>query len=206
MKIVLASSNKGKIKEIQNLLPEYEVVTYSDILGKFDIVEDGKSFKENAIIKAKAVMNKVQKIEEDNFIVIADDSGITVPALNNEPNIFSARYAGKNATDQENNNKLIMKLKEKNIQKTTAYYTACLAIAYKNEVFTTHGWMYGEVITQSMGKGGFGYDPLFIPDGYDTTLGILDEKIKKKIGHRAKALQLALKIINIILKYKANFR
>ncbi len=200
MKIVLASSNKGKIKEIQDLLPEYEVVTYSEILGKFDIVEDGKSFKENAIIKAKAVMDKLQKIEEDNFIVIADDSGITVPALNNEPNIFSARYAGENATDQENNNKLIMKLKEKNIQKTPAYYTACLAIAYKNEVFTTHGWMYGEVTNKMMGEGGFGYDPLFIPKGYETTLGLLDSDIKKKIGHRAKALALAMKIINIILK------
>jgi XTP/dITP diphosphohydrolase len=200
MKIVLASSNKGKIKEIQNLLPDFEVVAYSDILGSFDIVEDGKSFKENAIIKVKTVMEKLQKIDGEEFIVIADDSGLTVPALNNEPNIYSARYAGANATDKENNEKLIGKLKGKNITQTEAYYTACLAIGYKNDIYTTHGWMYGDVIDKVKGKGGFGYDPLFIPSGYDETIAVLDESVKKKIGHRAKALKLAMKIIKIILK------
>ena len=200
MKIVLASSNKGKIKEIQKLLPDVEVVAYSDLLGSFEIVEDGKSFKENAIIKAKAVIKKLQEIGENDSIVIADDSGLTVPILDNEPNIYSARYAGMNATDEENNQKLIMKLQEKNIKRTEAFYIACLAIAYQNNIYTTHGWMYGEVIDKMMGEGGFGYDPLFIPNGYDTTLGVLDENIKKKIGHRAQALYLAMKIINIILK------
>ena len=200
MKIVLASSNKGKIKEIQKLLPDVEVVAYSDLLGSFEIVEDGKSFKENAIIKAKAVIKKLQEIRENDSIVIADDSGLTVPILDNEPNIYSARYAGMNATDEENNQKLIMKLQEKNIKRTEAFYTACLAIAYQNNIYTTHGWMYGDVIDKSVGEGGFGYDPLFIPNGYDTTLGVLDENIKKKIGHRAQALYLAMKIINIILK------
>ena len=200
MKIVLASSNKGKIKEIQKLLPDVEVVAYSDLLGSFEIVEDGKSFKENAIIKAKAVIKKLQEIGENDSIVIADDSGLTVPILDNEPNIYSARYAGMNATDKENNEKLISKLKEKNTERTEAFYTACLAIAYKENIYTTHGWMYGDVIDKSVGEGGFGYDPLFIPNGYDTTLGVLDENIKKKIGHRAQALYLAMKIINIILK------
>ena len=200
MKIVLASSNKGKINEIQKLLPDVEVVAYSDLLGSFEIVEDGKSFKENAIIKAKAVIKKLQEIGETDSIVIADDSGLTVPILDNEPNIYSARYAGMNATDEENNQKLIMKLQEKNIKRTEAFYTACLAIAHQNNIYTTHGWMYGDVIDKSVGEGGFGYDPLFIPNGYDTTLGVLDENIKKKIGHRAQALYLAMKIINIILK------
>ncbi len=200
MKIVLASSNKGKIKEIQKLLPDVEVVAYSDLLGSFEIVEDGKSFKENAIIKAKAVIKKLQEIGENDSIVIADDSGLTVPILDNEPNIYSARYAGMNATDEENNQKLIMKLQEKDIKRTEAFYTACLAIAYQNNIYTTHGWLYGDVIDKSIGECGFGYDPLFIPNGYDTTLGVLDENIKKKIGHRVQALYLAMKIINIILK------
>ena len=200
MKIVLASSNKGKIKEIQNLLPECEVVAYSEILGNFEIVEDGNSFKENAIIKAKSVMKKLQEIGEVDSLVIADDSGLTVPLLNNEPNIYSARYAGLNATDEENNNKLIKKLQEKKCEKAEAFYTACLAIAYKKNIFTTHGWMYGNVIDKSVGEGGFGYDPLFIPNGYETTLGILDENIKKKIGHRAQALFLAMKVLKVILK------
>jgi len=200
MKIVLASSNKGKIKEIQELLPNIDVVAYSDILGSFEIVEDGKSFQENAIIKAKTVREKLQEKGYEECIVIADDSGLTVPLLNNEPNIYSARYAGINATDKENNEKLISKLKEKNLEKTEAFYTACLAIAYKESIFTTHGWMYGSVINQTIGERGFGYDPIFIPNGYESTLGVLEEDIKKKIGHRGQALRLAMKIITIILK------
>jgi len=199
MKIVLASSNKGKIKEIKKLLPDFEVVTYSELLTPFDIVEDGESFKENAIIKVKAVMKELQKIDDADFIVIADDSGLTVPILNNEPNIYSARYAGIGSTDAQNNEKLIKKLEEKNIKKTEAFYTACLAIGYKDNIYTTHGWMYGDVIDKEIGEGGFGYDSLFIPNGYDDTLGILDENIKKKIGHRPQALHLAMRIITIIL-------
>lgn len=202
MEIVLASSNKGKIKEIKKLLPDFEVVAYSDILGSFEIVEDGDSFKENAIIKAKAVMEKLQNkgCKDKDYIVIADDSGLSVPILNNEPNIYSARYAGVNATDKENNEKLISKLKEKKVEKTEAFYTACIAIAYKKDIYTTHGWMYGSVIDKIIGEGGFGYDPLFIPVGYETTLGLLNEDVKKKIGHRAQALSLAMKIMKIILK------
>lgn len=200
MKIVLASSNKGKIKEIQNLLPQYEVVPYSDILGSFEIVEDGKSFQENAIIKAKAVMDK---LDDENFkhsVIIADDSGISVPALNFEPNIYSARYAKEGATDQENIEKLISKLKMQNIAKTEAFYTACIAIGYQGKIYTTHGWMYGSVIDTPRGEKGFGYDPVFIPEGESQTLGELDETIKKQKGHRAKALELSMKVLKTILR------
>ena len=201
MQIILASSNKGKIKEIQKLLPQYEVIPYSDILGSFDIVEDGDSFKANAILKVKAVRTALQDINyKEDHIIISDDSGITVLALNNEPNIYSARYAGVNATDKQNNEKLISKLKQLNISKTRAFYTACLAIGYKDEIYTTHGWMYGDVIDKEMGDGGFGYDPLFIPDGFKETLGTLDTSIKKALSHRTKALNLAMRIIQVILK------
>ena len=201
MQIILASSNKGKIKEIQKLLPQYEVIPYSDILGSFDIVEDGDSFKANAILKVEAVRKALQDINyKEDHIIISDDSGITVLALNNEPNIYSARYAGVNATDKQNNEKLISKLKQLNISKTRAFYTACLAIGYKDEIYTTHGWMYGDVIDKEMGDGGFGYDPLFIPDGFKETLGTLDTSIKKDLSHRTKALNLAMRIIQVILK------
>ena len=201
MKIILASANKGKIKEIQALLPQYEVIPYGELLGDFDIVEDGDSFQSNAILKVKAIVSRLNKDNFTNeYLVISDDSGITVPALNNEPNIYSARYAGIGSTDKQNNDKLILNLKSKNIKKTMAYYTACIAIAYKNEIYTTHGWMYGDVIDEEIGEGGFGYDPLFIPNGYDDTLGVLDGKIKKDIGHRGKALKLAMKLIEVILK------
>jgi len=200
VQIVLASSNKGKIKEIKNILPEHEVIAYSEILASFEIIEDGKSFKENAIIKAKAVDEKLKKNGYENCIVIADDSGITVPVLNYEPGIYSARYAGVGASDEENNKKIIKSIKEKNIKKTAAYYTACLAIAYKNNIYTTHGWMFGDIIDEQRGNNGFGYDPLFIPKNYEQTLGELDGSLKKDIGHRSKGLNLALKIIKTLLK------
>jgi XTP/dITP diphosphohydrolase len=200
VKIILASSNKGKIQEIQQMLPQYKVEVYSDILGAFEIIEDGKSFKENAIIKAKAVDKKLQEINYEDYIVLSDDSGITVPALNNEPGIYSARYAKEGASDFDNVQKLITRLQENKLQKANAYYTACIAIAYHGNIYTTHGWMYGDVIDTPKGHNGFGYDPVFIPKGYDNTLGELPDDLKKKIGHRAKGLNLALKIITSLLK------
>ena len=196
MKIVLASNNQGKIKELQSLLPEFDVVTSKSILGDYEVEEDGDSFKANAIKKAVEIY---KKIGDENIIVISDDSGITVPALNNEPNIYSARYAGIGASDKQNNQKLISKLNENNLCKTDAYYTACIAMVYKGVVYTTHGWMHGYVINETKGDGGFGYDPMFIPEGYDETLGTLDPKIKKDLSHRTKALKLMLRIIKVVV-------
>ena len=204
MTIVLASSNQGKIKEFKKLLPSFEIKTFKEILGDIEIIEDQDSFKGNAIKKAQTIYEELKlKYPKTikKILVIADDSGISVGALNNEPNIYSARYAGPNATDQQNNEKLISKLKEKNIKKTNAHYTACIAIAYKNEIYTTHGWMYGDVIPQLIGTNGFGYDPLFIPLGYTKTLGEIDDITKKDISHRSKALKLALKIIKTLQLY-----
>jgi len=201
MNIILASANKGKINEIQSWLINHNVIPYSDILGVFDIPETGETFQENAIIKAQTVNKKLQEIKyKEEYIVISDDSGITVPAINNEPNIYSARYAGLGATDKENNAKLISRLNEKNFLKTKAFYTACLAISYNNKIYTTHGWMHGDVINEEMGKDGFGYDPLFIPNGFENTLGILEKSVKKELSHRSKALSLAMKVIGVILK------
>ncbi len=188
MKIVLASGNRGKIKEIKELMVGFEVIAYSDILDKFEIIEDGKTFKENAIIKAKAVY---EKLSNKNDIVIADDSGISVDALGGIPGIYSARFAKVGASDKENLNKLIQTLKQNSLTKTKAHYTASIAIATKYGIFTTHGWMYGNVIDKPRGDNGFGYDPMFIPLGYDKTLGELDKKTKEKFSHRSKALKLA---------------
>jgi len=200
MKIVIASGNKGKIKEFQTLLSNHDVITFTELLGDFDIVEDGDTFKENAIIKAKTIQEKLkQKYKNENFLVISDDSGISVEALDNEPNIYSARYAGINASSKQNNEKLIKNLKAKNIKSSKAFYTACIAIAYKDDIYTTHGWMHGNVIDNQIGTNGFGYDPLFIPNGYTKTLGELDFDDKKELSHRTKALNLAMIIINSII-------
>ena len=196
MKIVLASNNQGKIKELQALLPEFDVVTFKSIIGEYEVEENGNSFKENAIKKGVEIY---EKIGDENIMVISDDSGITVPALNNEPNIYSARYAGIGASDQQNNQKLISKLNEQNLSQTDAYYTACISMVYKGVVYTTHGWMHGYVINETKGEGGFGYDPMFIPEGYDETLGTLDPAIKKDLSHRTKALKLMLRIIKVVV-------
>jgi len=192
--IVLASSNKGKIKEIKKYFGE-DVVAFSDLIEPFEIIEDGESFKENAIIKATKIYEKLP-----NNIIIADDSGISVPALGDIPGIYSARFAGSGASDKDNLNKLIEELKNNNIQKTPAYYTSAIAIASPYGVFTTHGFMYGDVIDEARGDNGFGYDPMFIPQGFDKTLGELDDEVKKSISHRTKALNLAKYILEVIRK------
>ncbi|MDY3205394.1 MAG: non-canonical purine NTP pyrophosphatase [Arcobacter sp.] len=199
MKIVLASANKGKISEFQKLLPNDEVIAFSEILGEIDIVEDKDTFKGNAIKKAQTIYDKLKKIDYEDVVVISDDSGISVPALNNEPGVYSARYSGVNATDKSNNAKLIENLNAKNLEITPAFYTACIAIVYKNEVYTVHGWMHGNVINKEMGEGGFGYDPMFIPNGFDKTLGELPHEVKKEFSHRSNALALAKKVLDVIL-------
>ena len=199
MKIVLASGNKGKITEFQKLMPNDDVIAFSEILGKFEIIEDKDSFKGNAIKKAQTIYDELIKIGQNDVIVISDDSGITVPALNNEPGIYSARYAGEGSSDKENNAKLIENLNKNNLEKTPAFYTACIAIVYKGEVYTVHGWMHGNVINKELGEGGFGYDPMFIPNGFDKTLGELGYEAKKEFSHRTKALNLAKKVLDVIL-------
>ncbi len=199
MKIVLASANKGKIAEFQKLLPNDEVIAFSEILGEIDIVEDKDSFKGNAIKKAQTIYDELKKNGYKNMVVISDDSGISVPVLNNEPGVYSARYSGLNATDKSNNEKLIANLNSLNLEKTPAFYTACIAIVYNDEVYTVHGWMHGDVINKELGTGGFGYDPMFIPHGFDKTLGELAPEVKKEFSHRSKALNLAMKVLDVIL-------
>ena len=188
MKLVLATSNKGKVKEIQSLWSEYDVIPYSELINEFEIIEDGDTFKENALIKAKAVFNA---LNDDSLTVIADDSGISVDILDGQPGIYSARYAGEDATDKENLYKLIEAIQSKKVTSSPAHYTAAIAIATKDSEQVVHGWMYGTAYTKALGDGGFGYDPMFIPDGYQKTLGELSEDLKKALSHRAKALKLA---------------
>lgn len=200
VKIVLATSNKGKIKEFKKLMPNDDVIEFKELLGEIEIIEDKDTFQGNAIKKAQTIYDKLVELNlNENFIVISDDSGITVPKVNNEPGIYSARYAGENASDKENYLKLISKLKELNLAKTKAYYTACIAIVYNNKTYTVHGWMHGDVVSKVQGEGGFGYDPMFIPKGYKQTLGELPHEIKKEFSHRSKALKLAKKVLEVIL-------
>lgn len=197
MKIVLATSNKGKVAEIAAMLKQYEVLPYSDLIAAMDIVEDADTFAGNAVIKAKAVATA---LPQEGFIVLSDDSGLVVPALGGEPGLFSARFAGENATDADNRAKLMSELSAKNIQRTPAHYVAAIAVSIKGQIYTTHGWMYGEVLNEQRGEGGFGYDPLFIPSGYSQTLGELEFALKQTLSHRAKAVELARAVIEVSAK------
>ena len=192
MKLVLATSNKGKVREIQAMWSEYEVIPYSQIIEEFEIVEDADTFKENALIKAKAVY---AAIGDENLVVIADDSGISVDVLDGAPGIYSARYGGETASDKDNLQKLMEDIKAKGVDSSPAFYTAAIAIVTKGIERTVHGWMYGTALTSAQGEGGFGYDPMFIPLGYKKTLGELDEDVKQKLSHRSKALRLAKTVL-----------
>ncbi len=189
---MLATGNKGKVREIKALCEDHEVVPYSELIDEFEIIEDGDTFKENALIKARAVY---KALDDEDVVVIADDSGISVDALDGAPGIYSARYAGADASDKDNLYKLIDALKEKGLESSPAHYTAAIAIVTKDSEYSVHGWMYGTAIAKAIGDGGFGYDPMFIPLGFDKTLGELDDEIKKKLSHRSRALALAKKII-----------
>ena len=193
MKLVLATGNKGKLREFKQMCQD-EVVPFSDLLGTFEIVEDGETFAANALIKARTIYEKLG----EEYLVISDDSGISLPILGGAPGIYSARYAGEGVTDKENLHKLIEVVKEKGLKSTPAYYTAAIAIVSKYGEYVVHGWMHGDVIDEPRGEKGFGYDPMFIPKGYDKTLGELDDDVKSKISHRGKALALAKPIIKML--------
>ena len=195
MKLVLATSNKGKVREIKALCEKYEIVPYSELIDEFEIIEDGDTFKENALIKARAVF---KALGDDSVVVMADDSGISVDVLDGKPGIYSARHAGPDANDKDNLYKLIDDIKAKNVESSPAHYTAAIAIVTSSSEYCVHGWMYGTALTQTRGDGGFGYDPMFIPDGFDKTLGELDDEIKKKLSHRSKALSLAKRILDTL--------
>lgn len=201
MKILVASSNKGKIKEIKEFFEDSEIYALDEVLEPFDIEENGKNFKENAFIKARAVYEKLCSMKlENEYCVLSDDSGISVDALNGKPGIYSARFAGIKASDAQNRAKLIASLDELNLKESLAFYTACIALVSKFGEFSAHGFMHGKVINQEKGQNGFGYDFLFIPNGYDKTVGELSSTVKKEISHRSKALNLSKYLIKNLQK------
>lgn len=195
MRIVLATSNKGKVREIKELFHDRVVFPYTDMMEAFEIVEDGDTFKENALIKARAVY---KALGDADAVVVADDSGISVDVLGGAPGIYSARYGGENASDKDNLYKLMDAVKEKGVTSSKAHYTAAIAIVSREGESCVHGWMHGSVLTEPHGENGFGYDPMFVPDGFDKTLGELGSEVKVGLSHRSKALHLAKILIDQI--------
>ena len=183
--LVLASNNEHKILEIKDMLgPAYQILKQADFnIGP--IPETGKSFKENAIIKAR----EVHRIT--GLTTIGDDSGLVVEALDGEPGVFSARYSGKHATDEENNRKLLKKLQETRTKNRNARFECVIALIEHEDpkkIYTFGGTWKGEILLKKKGSRGFGYDPLFFDPKTGKSSAELQAKQKNKISHRAKAL------------------
>ncbi len=202
MKIVLATNNMDKVREIKAYYTEFEVVALKEICKPFEIEENGISFYENAMIKARTVYAKLVDLGlENECIALSDDSGISVEALDFRPGIYSARYSGESATDASNRSKLIAELAQLGLKESSAFYTACIGICSKFGEYGVHGFMHGKVIDKELGSSGFGYDFMFIPNGFDKTVGQLDESIKLQISHRSKGLRLAKPVLRVISRY-----
>ncbi len=182
MKILFATKNKGKYKEVKNIFSDLdiELLSLNDFDDAFDVVEDGKTFEENALKKA------VETYSHFNIPVISDDSGLVVEQLNGEPGIYSARYSEENATDEKNNLKLLEELKSFPEPHKAKFVCAAVYLDSKNNIIT-NGEIKGQIISEPRGNNGFGYDPLFLPDGFDKTTAELPPETKNKISHRAKA-------------------
>lgn len=184
---VIATGNKHKLEEIGVILKDFqlEVLSMKDVgLDGLEIIEDGNTFEENALIKAKTVMEKTGKL------ALADDSGLEVDILNNQPGIYSARFAGEHATDKENNDKLLKLLKDIPLEKRKARFVCAMAAAFPNEdIVVLRGECSGVIGFEPKGTSGFGYDPLFIIEEYGKTFAELGEERKNKISHRAIALE-----------------
>lgn len=191
--LLLATRNQGKKKEMQQILKGLllDIINLEDIELLPEIIEDGTSFAENAIKKAK------QTAALSGYICLADDSGLEVDALNGNPGIYSARFAGEDADDNKNNKKLLYMLKEVEMEKRTARFVCAVAISDPSGNYrVVSGKCEGRIGLQLEGTGGFGYDPLFIPLGSDKSFAQLTAEEKNSISHRAHALQKAREIID----------
>lgn len=182
--LVIATRNVYKFNEISEYLQDldYNLMSLNDFDSILEIEENGNSFMENAIKKAEEVYGSLK------LMTLADDSGIEVDALNSEPGIYSARYAGVNATDEQNNTLLLKNLENIDDEKRTAQYVCVLALIDEGDSKTFSAVCKGKIIRELRGTNGFGYDPIFIPVGYDKTFGELDPSVKMKISHRALTL------------------
>jgi len=182
MKLVFATHNQNKFNEVKELLPaQIELVSLTDIDCHDEIPETAKTLKGNAQLKADFVTQNY------DLPCFADDTGLLVDALKGEPGVYSARYAGEQKNADDNMNKLLLELKNKNSR--SAHFETVIALNLNGEMIFFNGIAEGQITTSKCGKKGFGYDPIFQPKGYDKTFAELSLKVKNKISHRGKAIR-----------------
>ncbi|SFG79449.1 XTP/dITP diphosphohydrolase [Lachnospiraceae bacterium C7] len=196
-KIIFATGNANKVKEVKKMLEnlDVEVLSMKEANISTDVEETGTTFEENAILKAKAIANKT------DAIVIADDSGLEVDYLNKEPGIYSSRYLGEDTSYTIKNQAILDRLDGVAKEQRTARFVCAMAVIMPNKkVFTTVQTMEGYIGFESAGKNGFGYDPIFFLDKYGCSSAEMSMEEKNKISHRGKALRTTKKIIEDQLK------
>jgi len=198
MKLILATQNKNKVIELKRLLsdyPHYEVLSLSDINIVDDIEETGTTFESNAKLKAM----HIHKLT--GFACIADDSGIEIEALNNEPGVYSARYLGENTSYEIKNKTILDRLEHVSNRKARFVSVVCLILS-DQEIQTFEGIMPGSIGFESKGNNGFGYDPIFIPEGYELSYAEMDIDTKNQLRHRGQALRKAVEYLEKRNRYE----
>ncbi len=185
-RLVVASGNAHKLREIAEIFTQFEVVSQKE-LGFLDEVEEtGETFMENALIKARAAAKALQ------LPVLADDSGLCVDALDGAPGVYSARYSGGHGDDKANRALLLKNMKGK--ENRRAHFTSALALVYPDgRELTAEGYTYGDILEEEQGTGGFGYDPLFMSEDLGKTFGLATAEEKNSVSHRGRSLKILLK-------------
>ena len=193
MKLIFATQNIGKAKEVKAIFANtsIEIISLYDLGNNIDVEEHGSTFSENAFIKAKTVY-EIYKAP-----AVADDSGLSIDQLDGRPGVYSARYAGENCSYEDNNLKVIDELKEFPEPHKAKFISCAVFYDGKNKI-EAFGELHGRMIMEHRGTHGFGYDPIFIPDGYNQTISEMDFEEKNKISHRAQSFNLLKeKLLNV---------
>ena len=180
-KLVFATNNAHKLQEVADILGDrIELLSLRDINCHADIPETAKTLEGNARIKSQYIVDHFQ------MNCFADDTGLEVEALNGEPGVYSARYAGENNDSEANMQKLLLNLQGK--ENRNAQFRTVISLMLNGKEYQFEGVVKGKIITEKQGSNGFGYDPVFVPDGYEQTFAQLGEEVKNRISHRAKAV------------------
>ena len=196
MELILASRNKKKIREMETILsghfPDVRILSLDDVGFVGDIEENGSTYEENALIKARTAV----EAGNHNYPAIADDSGLSVDVLNGAPGVYSARYAGDHGDDAANNALLLKNLADVPAEKRTARFVCCIALVYPDgREITVRGETEGLIIDEARGNGGFGYDPYFYYPPFEKTFSELTAEEKNAISHRGKAIAKLAEIL-----------
>ncbi len=186
--LLFATSNEHKISELKGILPGYTIKSLRDVGIDEDIPEDGETLEENALIKAKYLFDKT------GLISLSEDTGLEVDALDGSPGVHTARYAGDQRSPDDNMNKLLQELQGKQNRSAQFRTVICYYDGIEPLFFT--GIVRGVIAESRSGTEGFGYDPVFIPEGYEDTFAVLDIEIKNKISHRARAVASLMDFLN----------